>query len=387
MEVKYLRYRYDDPGFLGLDDRLRSPSHAPSGGRSALLSGAVHVTPELFPTLAPLLDQVGNVLGEAGRIDGFVYGDPAMQAGCVTHGMRTGTAEFSVSLSSGLVERLEPDELKFVIGHEVGHHVFEHWRYPDQDDADESMGSRLAALHLRRAAEISADRVGVVACGSIESACSAMIKVASGLGPPHFQPNVVAMLAQFRQFAESEGRHGAVFGTHPIIPLRVRSLLRFQPFWQERLRERTTGRHDLGRIDDAIERDFQRSSGFALEEMASAQLGMVRVWGLVALFCADGILDRQEQRVLEGTLEPEVFAEVMKVLRHAEHRAPLVVKGKLSECCATVRMLPMERREEAMKDIDDLLTAAGSRSADTDRVMRHLASSLGLDSAGQAAVE
>ena len=380
-----LRFRYDDPEFLGLVDRLRGSGQAPTGGRSALLSGAVHVTPELFPMLAPLMDEVGALLSEAGRIDGFVYADPAMQAGCVTHGMRAGRAEFSVSLSSGLVERLEPDELKFVIGHEVGHHLFEHWRYPDEGDADDSMASRLAALHLRRAAEISADRVGVAACGSIERACSAMIKVASGLGPPHFQPNVVAMLAQFRQFAESDGRHGAVFGTHPIIPLRVRSLLRFQPYWQARSRDRTPGRDELDRIDEAVERDFQRSSGFALEEMASLQLGMVRVWGLVALFCADGVLDRQEQGVLEGTLEPQVFAEVMDVLKQAGGRAPKVVNRKLRESCGTVRMLPVERREAALNDLDELLTAAGSRSADTERVMRHLASSLGLEARAEDA--
>ena len=203
MNISKFRYREDQASIYGLSsvDGLKKQSSESS--RVRLLAEAIQITPGLFPAIAEQLSHLEDRLSLSEKIDCFVTSDPRVEAFCVPHN-RSSSCGYSVVLSSGLVERLKPDEVRFVVGHEVGHHLCEHWKYP-QHDEENSVGFRLAALQLSRAAEISADRIGLVASVSLESACAAMIKVASGLGSPHVRVDIPSILAQFRQLAEEEG--------------------------------------------------------------------------------------------------------------------------------------------------------------------------------------
>ena len=90
-----------------------------------------------------------------------------------------------VMLSSSLLEGFEPDGLQFVIGHELGHHLFDHRRIP----VGALLGGEVqigAALALRlfawqRYAEISSDRAGLACAGRLEPAAHALFKLSSGL--------------------------------------------------------------------------------------------------------------------------------------------------------------------------------------------------------------
>ena len=78
---------------------------------------------------------------------------------------------------------MNEDEVAFVIGHEIGHAIFEHHKLPvhgilANDDRLKPQDT-LQVLRWSRMAEISADRVGLIGCQSLQHAFGAKIVLSS----------------------------------------------------------------------------------------------------------------------------------------------------------------------------------------------------------------
>lgn len=352
-----VRYRFDDPEQHGLGGALRNSTPASERARSQLLASAIKITPGLFPALGEGLRNLGESMMLQDEVDCFVVANPEMQAYCLPH--KTDIYDkFTVVISSSLVERLRIDEIRFVIGHEIGHFLCGHWRYPNEDVAG-SFGDRLATLSLMRAAEISADRIGMLACGSLEHACAAMIKVAAGLGEPHLQPDIPSILLQFRELARGDGAESAIWTTHPIIPLRVRALLRFDPICRAISQNETYTEEELKKVDDAIEVDFHKSSGFALQKISDKQLETVRIWGLVSLFAADGVISKAEQYLMVENLGSETAKKVLKFLKSQGSGIHKAVDHKLIDACAAARTTPLSDRIAMLSEFSSIIAQTG----------------------------
>lgn len=136
-----------------------------------------------------------------------------------------------VVLHSGLIDKLEPDELRFVIGHELGHLVYRHsvlYRvmeliYPNFED----LPPFLQGIHdlWRKLGEISADRLGLLAVRALEPALSAMFKMSSGLSMGYFKMDPKAYLEMIDDLmADMEKTGERVFESHPANPVRVKAL-------------------------------------------------------------------------------------------------------------------------------------------------------------------
>jgi len=83
---------------------------------------------------------------------------------------------------------MEFDEICFIVGHEFGHALYDHHNLPAYGI---SQGARLPPSKLMRLmswsrqSEISADRAGMLCCGSIDASVQALIKLSTGgLGAP-----------------------------------------------------------------------------------------------------------------------------------------------------------------------------------------------------------
>lgn len=87
-----------------------------------------------------------------------------------------------VVISMALLRGLKVAELAFVIGHAVGHFILGHCNHPFWRSApcDDSRPGLEKCRRWRRLAEQSADRVGLRACADLESAVSALLKMACG---------------------------------------------------------------------------------------------------------------------------------------------------------------------------------------------------------------
>jgi len=210
--------------------RLESPAYevARQTSRTGMLAGAVMVDPAVLPHLAEAVEGIRREFPQVQHVDCFVYSSGEMNA-FITPG-RTGTF---IALSSAAVNHLDAAELKYVLGHEFGHAAFGH--------LDVLAGALLADPALppgeatricawQRAAEISADRMGLAVCGSLAAAARALFKVASGIVSNLVVASPESFAAQWQRLVDeviTEGDRGFHHVSHPFPPLRMRAMLLF----------------------------------------------------------------------------------------------------------------------------------------------------------------
>ncbi len=229
-----------------------------SGGvRSAydlVLGSKLRLTPTLAPRLMAILDEARVALSFEEPVELFV-GQEAMVNASSMHAIGPGEPHV-IQLTSALVERMNDDELRFVLGHELGHLAFRHHRARLSVAAfgvDELGQSKAPSLLVRRLeswdrlAEISADRAGLIVVDlRLDVAVSAFFKLQSGLGPEHLRFDVDAFLEQLYAIEKLERRELLARFSHPATPIRVRAL---QLFAHARLHDETPAS-----IDDEVMR-------------------------------------------------------------------------------------------------------------------------------------
>lgn len=219
----------------------------------AVLASQLRLTRLLAPRLLGLLDDVRGRLAFDEPLELFVAQDASVNAGAM-HRL-TPNEPHVLTLTSALVERMSDDELRFVLGHEIGHLTYRHYRARlavpafGVDDHDETKAPPLLVRRMEswdRMAELSADRAGlIVADGRLDIAVSAFFKIQSGLGPEHLRFDVSAFLDQLVTLQTLERRELLAQFSHPATPIRVRALQLFQ-------QARDSGR-DLAGVDKEVE--------------------------------------------------------------------------------------------------------------------------------------
>jgi hypothetical protein len=376
MQFLDAKFKLDCPEQYGIETLDGLTVGRSSNRRTHLLATAVRITPALFPGLAETLDLAKKNLELDNEVDCFVTSQAENQAFCMTH-QQDGRKSYSVVLSSAIVTLLNPEELLYVIGHEVGHFLCGHYRYPAQIGI-QGMGRQLAALQLSRAAEISADRFGLLTCRKIDTACSAMIKTAAGLSEPNLQPDLASILEQFRDLANNQGLPDTIFSTHPVIPVRIRALLRFEGVFKIFLESGKIDRTTLDRIDGQIDRDFHRASGNVLSRMNDRNLEDIRMWGLVAIFVADDILSKDEQHIMKDVLGETKTAKILGFLRSLKSNLKQAVDQKLANACGKAETCSLHSRQSILKELRDLCETAGPTGEDEQKALMRIQHHLGL---------
>lgn len=157
--------------------------------RLTLLGSAVRVDERQFARLHRLLAEVGQSLDVTDLPEMYVQADPTLTAQTI------GMDKPIVVLSSGLVHHLDDDELRFLIGHELGHAISGHAVYRTlllrllglggllNAVPGGAIGIRMVTVGLlewSRKAELSADRAGLLASQDPTAALRTHMKLASG---------------------------------------------------------------------------------------------------------------------------------------------------------------------------------------------------------------
>ncbi len=158
----------------------------------------------------------------------FIARSPALNA--FTFGLRDPKI---VVLHSALFNEMDADEIRFILGHELGHICLGHtWLNSIAGGMTGISSSFLLSTLLRgiflwwsRACEKSADRAGMLACGRLDKALSALLKLAAG-------PDAARRQVDFDQvlrLVEAEGTDSLsslqeLAATHPLIIHRMTAL-------------------------------------------------------------------------------------------------------------------------------------------------------------------
>lgn len=201
--------------------------------------------------------------------------------------MTIGTDRPFIVMSTGAFELLEPYELRFAIGHEVGHVLSGHAVYRTLLLALTRLAARVAWIPLGyvglraivtaleewyRKSELSCDRAGLLACQDPYAARRALMKLAGGSRLA--QMNTSAFLAQAREYnAAGDARDGVlkllnlVGRTHPFAVIRLAELDQWE---RSGLYERILGGDYPRRSDD--------KNASASEEVRNAARSYQEAW-------------------------------------------------------------------------------------------------------------
>jgi Zn-dependent protease with chaperone function len=177
--------------------------------RLTLLGSAVRVDERQFARLHRLLAEVGQSLDATVLPEMYVQADPTLSA------LTVGMDRPIIVLSSGMVHHLDDDELRFVIGHELGHAISGHAVYRTlllrllglggllNAVPGGAIGIRMVTVGLlewSRKAELSADRAGLLAAQDPTAALRTHMKIASGGDLDEL--DVTSFLAQGAEYDE-----------------------------------------------------------------------------------------------------------------------------------------------------------------------------------------
>src|SRR3984893_18198884 len=170
------------------------------GLRLTLLAGAVKVSERQFPHINALVRDGAYILDLPDVPDCFVIQSPIVNA------MAIGRDRPFIVITTGLVNLHDEEELRWVIGHELGHILSGHAVYRTMMLILIQLAARIAwmpigYLGLRaiiwgleewfRKSEVSCDRAGLLACQDVDAARRALMKLAGGPHPSVLKPHAV----------------------------------------------------------------------------------------------------------------------------------------------------------------------------------------------------
>lgn len=205
------------------------PSDSGDYWRNAMEGHSFKVEKRLLPKLYDTFDEIKKALKYNEAVDLYITGDSTVNAFSVAC-EREGDPHI-INLNSALVELMTDDELKFVIGHELGHLINEDTKLHRLINFvfPEVMGMPTAMFHKVRLegqlAELVADRYGYMAVGKLEPCVSAFFKMASGLDLAKMHIEVEALLEEnIKHLEYFMNDKGVSRETHPVNPIRVQAL-------------------------------------------------------------------------------------------------------------------------------------------------------------------
>jgi Zn-dependent protease with chaperone function len=210
------------------------------GIRLLFQANAVRVGPTQFPVLHTLLTEVATTMDWPELPELYVSQTPFVNAGAV------GVDHPFIVLNSGAVAMLDHDEMRVLIGHELGHVMSGHALYRTVMLLILELGFqnlpflaglallpvKLALLEWYRKSELSADRAGLLSSQDPRVSMRVFLKLAGG--GKASETDLDAFLAQAREYEDKGGALDTIYkilntlgATHPFGTLRAAELQRW----------------------------------------------------------------------------------------------------------------------------------------------------------------
>ena len=214
--------------------------------RVQLTGSYLRVTADSLPEIHDLLTTACSTLNVPMMPDLYVAGGGELNA------ITAGVERPLILLYTATVELLTPEELLFVIAHEVGHIKSGHVLYYQIAEflpiigeivgaatfgVGELLGAglQIALMRWKRMAELTADRAGLLACQDADVALRTMMKLA-GLSPKYFPSiNTEDFIRQAKEFESMDADKltllakwlSTIGEAHPWTVMRAQQLLQW----------------------------------------------------------------------------------------------------------------------------------------------------------------
>ena len=309
------KFSSDNPDEFGIDiKKFEKPKVLDESHLSNLLSHSIRITHDILPIVTKSINVVFKRLKIENQFNFFVTSD-TYQANAACSLMSV-SSKPEIILTSKLIDLLEDKELEFVIGHEVAHYIYQHALYPNHQN-EENRNLKLNILNLSRAAEISADRIGFLACGSLEASLRANLKLASGLGNKHLNFKFSAYLDQLRELETLGKSESQLWSTHPSFLIRMQALIWFSMTkeYHEFFETKKRGTYKILEIDKKIENSLKKIIGNEIDITNKEIFDRALLWGSLNLYLSDKKFSKSEQELFIKKFGKEKAKKAISLLR------------------------------------------------------------------------
>ena len=198
--------------------------------RSRMEGHCMKVEKEILPEFFALCQEVKKKLNFNEPVDFYVTGDSSLNAFSVA--AEDDGHPHIVNVNSALFDLMSEDELRFVVGHELGHLINKdialkrlvYFVFPPETTNPPITLQHKIRLH-DQLAELVADRYGYMANENLNACVTAFFKMASGLDLGKMNVSIDALLADNRKRLEFflKGK-GLSRYDHPVNPIRIEAI-------------------------------------------------------------------------------------------------------------------------------------------------------------------
>ena len=351
------RYFFDDPSQLNISlkkDPYEKATNQKSDNINQLLSTSVRVTKEIFPNINSAIENVFKRLKIENNLNFFVTANHFQtQASCSA--MPLGDSA-EIILTSKLIELLNGEELESVIAHEVAHFYYQHALYP-QPNSSMNRVETLNLLNFSRAAEISADRIGFIGCGSLESSLRAMLKITSGLSDKHLKFNFSNYLDQLRELKEIKGDKNLMYSTHPNFLNRMQALIWFSMSneYNKDFNSNKKGSFDLKTVDQKIDESIKKVIGDEVDYSNKDVVSRALMWGSIEIFLSDKKFSKKEQELFKKNFGEKRTQSMLSFMKMAN---PKSIQAKIDDTFQEASKLLKKDKENIVNELSKLIKVA-----------------------------
>jgi len=353
------------------------------GIREKLIKHGIRLSERISPRIYRLFHQLCERFGVESQAEVFCL--PAAEVNAfATIDIRESRTFSLIGVTSSALERLDDPELRFILGHELGHILFGNNHLDgllstNKDTPDitvlPAMGESLF-LRWRKKAEISADRAGLLAAGDFRSSATALMKATFGLSEKNLNLDVEALVSQVDEIKGHPELMAETFASHPLLPIRLKALELFS-------RSAKAGRSGLEisgeqvadqSLEDQIDELIRLTRRYPFRPVERAMMQVVALGGTL-LLGADKEVNDEEVKILVQILhryftdEPE--SEIATDPAAASARLPEAIALLNTEGDPTAKNFVLSR-------LTDIAIADGALMDAESAVILDLAHQLGV---------
>lgn len=261
---------------------------------------------DIAPRIYELCSEVQKRTGFSDNIEFYISNNNTTNAYSI---IGENSVTHKISFFSGIIERMTDDELRFVIGHEIGHLLFKHsnidraiqFAYPSFESLPEFV--RINYLKWKQLCEISSDRIGLISVDNEQSAYSALFRLYVGVGKEYINFNEEIFEKLIDNIIENHMTSSIDYSfTHPPIPVRVKAIKMFSG---SSLMKNVTDNAELNKEDAKLQKSLDnlvvKIFRYPLSEFEGAYVDYLLYGGLLIIY-ADNEIHSNEVRMLYDML-------------------------------------------------------------------------------------
>lgn len=254
-----------------------------------------------------IFNEIKGALQFTEPVDFYITGDPSVNAFAIA-AQEEGEPNI-INVNSSLIQLMTDDELRFVIGHEMGHLINKNatlvklinFIFPHGATIPITLQYKIRLW--QQLSELVADRFGYMAMPNLNVCISAFFKMSSGLDFNKMDMKVEAFLEDNKKRLEYfRNDKGINFATHPINPIRVEALNQFSK--SVFFNEKGTNKEELEKgMDELIEILLKVRN----TELDSNMAKFIATAGLIIANCDETISENEIDLIFSELSVLEIF--------------------------------------------------------------------------------